>query len=40
MDNGKLFISDALKYKSDEGLKLIGGIKVHSLELYELNSIW
>jgi fructan beta-fructosidase len=40
MDNGKLFISEALKFKSNEGLKLVGGIKIHSFQLYELNSIW
>jgi sucrose-6-phosphate hydrolase SacC (GH32 family) len=40
MGNGKLFLSDALKHSSDKGLKLVGDIKVHSLELYELKGIW
>lgn len=40
MGNGKLFIADALRYSTDEGLKLKGDLKVHSFELYELKSIW
>ncbi|HBQ81810.1 MAG TPA: hypothetical protein DD745_02870, partial [Bacteroidales bacterium] len=39
--NGKLFISEVLKEKkSDEGLAFKGGLKIHSLEVNELKSIW
>jgi len=39
--NGKLFISEQLKErKSDEGLAFKGGLKIHSLEVNELKSIW
>ena len=38
---GKLFISEQLKErKSDEGLAFKGNIRINSLELYELKSIW
>ncbi|HUX97272.1 MAG TPA: DUF4980 domain-containing protein [Bacteroidales bacterium] len=41
IDKGKLFISEGLKdKKSDEGLMLKGNIKVHSLQVNELKSIW
>lgn len=40
IDNGKLSISNSLKYTNNEGLKLLGDLKIHSLELYELKSIW
>lgn len=39
--NGKLFISEGLKdNKSDEGVRLKGNLKIHSLEVSELKSIW
>ena len=38
---GRLFISEQLKErKTDEGLVLKGGLKINSLEVYELKSIW
>ncbi len=38
---GKLFISEQLKEKkSDEGLAFKGDLKIHSLEVNELKSIW
>lgn len=37
---GKLFISDMLHIKNNQGLQLIGDIKVHNFKLYEMNSIW
>ena len=38
---GKLFISEQLKdRKTDEGLALKGHLKINSLEVYELKSIW
>lgn len=41
IDKGKLFISDALKKpKKNDGLQLEGDIKIHSLEAYEMKSIW
>jgi fructan beta-fructosidase len=39
--NGKLFISEALKKEqSSEGLRIRGDVKIHSMELYGLISIW
>ncbi|MEI6048004.1 MAG: 2,6-beta-D-fructofuranosidase [Bacteroidota bacterium] len=39
--NGKLFISEGLKQKiSEEGLSIMGNVKIHSLEVNELKSIW
>jgi fructan beta-fructosidase len=41
VDGGKLFISDGFKNaKSADGLKLVGDLKVHSIEVSELESIW
>jgi hypothetical protein len=41
VDDGKLFISDGFKNaKSADGLKLVGDLKVHSIEVSELESIW
>lgn len=38
---GKLFISEELrKPKSTEGLRIEGDVKIHSLEVYEMKSIW
>jgi fructan beta-fructosidase len=39
--NGKLFISEGLKKKkSDEGLQIKGNVKIHSLEVNTLKTIW
>jgi fructan beta-fructosidase len=39
--NGKLFISEGLKKKkSDVGLKINGNVKIHSLEVSTLKSVW
>jgi fructan beta-fructosidase len=40
IDNGKLFISDGLKFTSKEGLRIAGDLKIHSFQLFELKSIW
>ncbi|NQU51362.1 MAG: glycoside hydrolase family 32 protein [Bacteroidetes bacterium] len=41
VDSGKLFISEGLKKaKSGDGLRLMGDLKIHSLELNELESIY
>jgi len=37
---GKLFISDKLIKKSEEGLKIYGDLKIHDFKLYELESVW
>jgi fructan beta-fructosidase len=39
--NGKLFISEGLKdKKTNDGLAFKGNLKIHSLEVNELKSIW
>jgi sucrose-6-phosphate hydrolase SacC (GH32 family) len=41
IDNGKLFIAEGLmKPKNNDGLQFKGDIKIHSIELYEIKSIW
>ena len=41
IDEGKLFISEGLKKPvNNEGLRIKGNVKIHSLELYEMKSIW
>ena len=41
IDEGKLFLSQGLKKKNpEEGLILKGKLKIHSLELHNLKSIW
>jgi fructan beta-fructosidase len=41
IDNGKLFIPEGLKDPvSDEGIEIEGNVRIHNLELYEMNSIW
>ncbi len=41
IDNGKLFISDGFKKaKTVDGIRLMGDLKVHSIVLSELESIW
>lgn len=41
IDNGKLFIAEELKKKkSDDGLQIKGNVKIHSFELFEMESIW
>lgn len=37
---GKLFISKGLEKKSQEGLRIAGDVKVHSIEVSEMRSIW
>jgi sucrose-6-phosphate hydrolase SacC (GH32 family) len=39
--NGKLFISGGLKpKKTDEGIQIKGNVKVHSMEVQTIHSIW
>jgi fructan beta-fructosidase len=39
--NGKLFISEGLKKKkTDEGLQIKGNVKIHSMEVQKVHSIW
>jgi fructan beta-fructosidase len=39
--NGKLFISEGLKEKkTDDGLQIMGNVKIHALEVNEMKSIW
>jgi fructan beta-fructosidase len=39
--NGRLFIPEGLKDdKSDEGLSFKGNVRIHYLQLYEMNPIW
>jgi hypothetical protein len=41
IDNGKLHIAEALKKsKSETGIQINGDVVIHSMELYEMNSIW
>jgi fructan beta-fructosidase len=41
IDRGKLFISQGLKpQKTDDGLQLKGDLKIHSLEVFEMKSVW
>jgi len=41
IDRGKLFIAEGLKKDaSPDGLQLKGQLKIHSVEVYEMNSIW
>lgn len=41
IDNGKLFISEGLKSKkSDDILQLKGELKIHSMEIFEMKSVW
>ena len=41
IDNGKLHIAEALKKsKSETGIQINGDVIIHSMELYEMNSIW
>jgi len=41
IDNGRLFISEGKKEdRNKNGLEIKGSVKVHSVEVNELNSIW
>jgi sucrose-6-phosphate hydrolase SacC (GH32 family) len=41
IDGGKLFVAEALKpARSSKGLELRGDLKIHQLDVYELQSIW
>jgi hypothetical protein len=41
IDGGKLFVAEALKpVRSAKGLELRGDLKIHQLDVYELQSIW
>ena len=41
IDNGKLHIAEALKKsKSETGIQINGDVNIHSMELFEMNSIW
>ena len=41
IDGGKLMVAEALKPAiSDRGLEFRGDLKIHQLEIDELNSIW
>jgi hypothetical protein len=41
VDGGRLFIAEALRpAKNANGLEIRGDLKIHRLDLYELDSIW
>lgn len=37
---GKLFIAEALKNKTSEGLQIVGDLKIHDFKLFEMKSVW
>jgi hypothetical protein len=41
VDHGRLFISEGLKKdKTTEGLQVKGQLKIHTLKVHEMKSIW
>jgi hypothetical protein len=41
IDHGKLFIAEGLKKDaSPDGLQVKGQLKIHSVEVHEMESIW